>query len=79
MSWFDRLKTGLTRSTAKLGDSLAGLAGADVPLDDARLDAIEEALIAADLGPAVAARIRDRLGDVKFAKGIDAAGLNCMS
>ena len=75
MSWFDRLKTGLTRSTAKLGDSLAGLAGADVPLDAARLDAIEEALIAADLGPAVAARIRNRLGDAKFARGIDAAGL----
>ncbi len=75
MSWFDRLKTGLTRSTAKLGDSLAGLAGADVPLDEARLDAIEEALIAADLGPAVAARIRNRLGDAKFARGIDEAGL----
>ncbi len=75
MSWFDRLKTGLTRSTAKLGDSLAGLAGADVPLDEARLDAIEEALIAADLGPAVSARIRNRLGDAKFARGIDEAGL----
>ena len=75
MSWLDRLKTGLTRSTSKLGDSLAGLATGAMPLDDARLDAIEEALIAADLGPAVAARIRDRLADVKFAKGIDEAGL----
>ena len=75
MSWLDRLKTGLTRSTSKLGDSLAGLATDAMPLDDARLDAIEEALVAADLGPAVAARIRDRLADVKFAKGIDEAGL----
>jgi fused signal recognition particle receptor len=75
MSWIDRLKTGLTRSTTKLGDSLAGLATGSLPLDEARLDAIEEALIAADLGPAVAARIRDRLADVKFAKGIDEAGL----
>ncbi len=75
MSWIDRLKTGLTRSTTKLGDSLAGLATGSMPLDDARLDAIEEALIAADLGPAVAARIRDRLADAKFAKGIDEAGL----
>ena len=75
MNWLDRLKTGLTRSTAKLGDSLAGLAGADVPLDAARLDAIEEALIAADLGPAVAARIRHRLGGASFARGIDEAGL----
>ncbi len=75
MSWFDRLKTGLTRSTAKLGDSLAGLATGTVPLDDAKLDEIEEALIAADLGPAVAGRIRDRLADAKFAKGIDEDGL----
>ena len=75
MSWFDRLKSGLTRSTAKLGDSLAGLATGAMPLDDARLDEIEEALIAADLGPAVAGRIRARLADVKFAKGIDEAGL----
>ena len=51
------------------------LATGTVPLDDARLDEIEEALIAADLGPAVAARIRDRLADAKFAKGIDADGL----
>ena len=75
MSWLDRLKSGLTRSTSKLGDSLAGLATGTLPLDEARLDEIEEALIGADLGPAVAARIRDRLADVKFAKGIDEAGL----
>jgi fused signal recognition particle receptor len=75
MSWIDRLKTGLTRSTTRLGDSLAGLATGALPLDDERLDAIEEALIAADLGPAVAGRIRARLADVKFAKGIDEAGL----
>lgn len=75
MSWIDRLKTGLTRSTSRLGDNLAGLATGSLPLDDERLDAIEEALIAADLGPAVATRIRHRLADVKFAKGIDEAGL----
>ncbi len=75
MSWLDRLKSGLTRSTARLGDSLAGLATGTLPLDDARLDSIEEALIAADLGPAVAGRIRERLADAKFARGIDEAGL----
>ena len=75
MSWIDRLKTGLARSTTKLGDSLAGLATGTLPLDDTRLDDIEEALIAADLGPAVAGRIRLRLADAKFAKGIDETGL----
>jgi fused signal recognition particle receptor len=75
MSWLDRLKTGLTQSTARLGDSLSGLATGTLPLDDDRLDTIEEALIAADLGPAVAARIRGRLADAKFAKGINEAEL----
>ena len=75
MSWLDRLKTGLARSTARLGDSLAGLATGTLPLDESRLDDIEEALIAADLGPAVAGRIRARLADAKFAKGVDEAGL----
>lgn len=75
MSWFDRLRSGLARSTQRLGDSLAGLATGSQPLDDERLDEIEEALIAADLGPAVAGRIRARLADQSFAKGIDAEGL----
>lgn len=75
MSWFDRLKAGLSRSTSKLADSLAGLASGTAPLDEDRLDAIEEALITADLGPAVAARIRDTLSGPRFARGIDDAGL----
>ena len=75
MSWFDRLKSGLSRSTIKLADSLAGLASGTAPLDEDRLDAIEEALITADLGPAVAARIRDKLAGPRFARGIDDAGL----
>ena len=75
MSWLDRLKTGLARSTARLGDSLAGLATGTLPLDENRLNDIEEALITADLGPAVAGRIRARLADAKFAKGVDEAGL----
>ncbi|KPF71538.1 signal recognition particle-docking protein FtsY [alpha proteobacterium AAP81b] len=75
MSWLDRLRQGLAKSTGRLGDSLAGLATGNAPLDDARLDEIEEALIAADLGPAVAARIRERLAGARFARGIDEAGL----
>ncbi|MEY3267435.1 MAG: signal recognition particle-docking protein FtsY, partial [Pseudomonadota bacterium] len=51
------------------------LATGTLPLDENRLDDIEEALITADLGPAVAGRIRARLADAKFAKGVDEAGL----
>jgi fused signal recognition particle receptor len=75
MSWLGRLSDGLAKSTRRLTDNLAGLATGTLPLDDARLDAIEDALIAADLGPAVASRIRARLADQKFAKGIDGAGI----
>ncbi len=75
MSWFGRLTQGLAKSTKRLTDNITGLATGTLPLDDDRLDEIEEALIAADLGPAVAGRIRDRLADQKFAKGIDDAGI----
>lgn len=75
MSWFGRLTQGLAKSTKRLTDNITGLATGTLPLDDERLDEIEEALIAADLGPAVAGRIRDRLADQKFAKGIDDAGI----
>jgi len=75
MSWLDRLKSGLTRSSAKLADNLAGLASGTAPLDEERLDAIEEALITADLGPAVAQRVREKLAGPRFARGIDDAGL----
>jgi fused signal recognition particle receptor len=54
--FFARLKDGLSRSTQKLS---GGITAALVHrrLDDAALAELEEALIAADLGPAVAARI----------------------
>lgn len=75
MSWLDRLKSGLSRSTSKLADSLTGLATGTMPLDEARLDAIEDALIGADLGPAVAARIREKLEGPRFERGVDEPGL----
>jgi fused signal recognition particle receptor len=75
MSWLGKLTQGLAKSTKRLADNITGLATGTLPLDDERLDEIEEALIAADLGPAVAGRIRERLADQKFAKGIDEAGI----
>jgi fused signal recognition particle receptor len=78
MSWFGRLSEGLSKSTKKLADNITGLATGTLPLDDERLDAIEEGLIAADLGPKVAARIRARLADQKYAKGIDDDGVRAV-
>ena len=54
--FFARLKEGLSRSTQKIS---AGITGAFTrrKLDDAALEDLEEVLITADLGPAVAKRI----------------------
>ena len=54
--FFSRLKEGLSRSTQKLSGGIAA-ALTRRKLDDEALDGLEEALIAADLGPAVAGRI----------------------
>ena len=59
-SWSERLLGGFRRTSERLGENLAGLTG-KARLDEEDLDRIEEALITADLGPAMAERIRDRL------------------
>ena len=63
--WLQRLRDGLSRTSSRLGDNLAGLVSKR-PLDDAMLEEIEEALIASDLGPGVAARISAKLAADKF-------------
>ncbi len=69
-SWHDRLFGGFRRTSEKLGDNLTGLF-TKAALDRDTLDAIEEGLIASDLGPATAARIRSRLEGERFEKGLD--------
>lgn len=64
--WLARLRAGLTRSTQKLGDSLGAVVTGQRRLDDAMIEEIEEALIAADLGPAMAARITAALAADKY-------------
>ena len=77
-SWADRLRGGLRKTserlTETLGSSLTGFGGA-TRLSEAQLDEIEDALIGADLGPRAAARIRARLGEGRFDKGLDEAAL----
>jgi fused signal recognition particle receptor len=64
-SWRDRLFGGLKRTSDKLGENLTGLF-TKAALDNQTLDEIEEALIISDLGPAMAARVRDRLAEGRF-------------
>ena len=68
--WLDRLRAGFRKTSERLGDNLTGLF-TKAALDSATLDGIEEALIASDLGPAAAARIRERLAGERFERGLD--------
>ena len=67
--FFSRLKEGLSRSTQKL---TAGIAPSFTKrkLDDAALEELEELLIGADLGPAVAARIIAQLPAQRFGREV---------
>jgi fused signal recognition particle receptor len=73
-SWLERLRGGFSKTSERLGENLSGLF-AKAALDDAVLDEIEEALIASDLGPATAARVRERIGRERYARVLDEAGV----
>jgi fused signal recognition particle receptor len=72
-SWHDKLLGGFKRTSDRLLGNLTGLGTA--PLDDATLDDIEEALIASDLGPETAARIRKRLAEGSFERNMEELGI----
>jgi fused signal recognition particle receptor len=63
---FGRLRQKIVDGLKKTRDAIAGqverIASAGRPVDDALLDELEEALLAADLGPELAAELRERLG-----------------
>jgi fused signal recognition particle receptor len=67
-SWRERLFGGFKKTSERITENLATVVTATT-LDAQSLDEVEEALIASDLGPATAARIRDRLADTKFERG----------
>jgi fused signal recognition particle receptor len=71
--WHERLLGGFKRTSDRLIGNLVGLGTA--PLDNATLDDIEEALIASDLGPQTAARIRDRLSAGIYERDMEDLGI----
>jgi fused signal recognition particle receptor len=71
--WLQRLTEGLSRSSKQMGDQIAQAFVAKAPLDQAKLDELEEMLIEADLGPHSAARITARFAEEKFGKAVDEA------
>jgi fused signal recognition particle receptor len=72
-SWRDRLLGGFKRTSDRLVGNLAGLGAAR--LDEATLDEIEEALIASDLGPQTAARVRARLAEGAYERNMEELGI----
>ena len=65
--WFARLTEGLSRSSQAMTEQVTAVL-TKKPLDQEQLDALEEMLIEADLGPAAAARITERFAEARFGK-----------
>lgn len=67
--WFARLKAGLSRTSDRLTTGISGIFNKR-RLDEAALEELEEVLIAADLGPATAAKLAANLASEKFDKDV---------
>ena len=76
-SWLERMRAGFRKTSDRLGDNLSGLF-TRASLDAETLDEIEEALIASDLGPATAAKVRARLAGERFEKGLTEAAVRAV-
>ncbi len=69
LGFFSRLREGLSRSTQKLGGGITSVFTRR-RLDEAALEELEEVLIAADLGPAVAGRVIDQFRRTRFGREV---------
>jgi fused signal recognition particle receptor len=65
--WLSRLSEGLSRTSKQMTEQVAQVLVAR-PLDQDRLEALEEMLIEADLGPAAAGRIADAFSAQRFGR-----------
>ena len=68
-SWFAQLRAGLSRTSNSLTENLAGVLTRR-KLDEETLEELEEVLIKADLGVAMADRIRERIAKGRYDKGL---------
>jgi fused signal recognition particle receptor len=67
--WLSRLRAGLSKSTRRVTESITGLF-TKKKLDQPTLNELEDALIQADLGVNVAARLVEKLGKERFGKEV---------
>jgi fused signal recognition particle receptor len=70
LSWWQRLKTGLARSSSSISRGIADVF-TKRRLDEGMLDDLEDLLIQADLGVAMATRMRQSIGEGRFDKTIE--------
>lgn len=74
--WLGRLRDGLGKSSSRLTEGIGGLfGGGRRRLDDATLEALEDVLITADLGPSTAARLVAELGARRFDQDLSEADI----
>ncbi|WP_165216750.1 signal recognition particle-docking protein FtsY [Affinirhizobium pseudoryzae] len=69
LSWFQRLRQGLSRTSAQLTGQIAALF-TKRKLDEATLEELEDLLIQADLGVETAMRIADTLSSERYGKDV---------
>ncbi|ATU93489.1 signal recognition particle-docking protein FtsY [Phyllobacterium zundukense] len=69
LTWFERLRKGLFRSSQQLGDSIGSIF-TKRKLDEDTLQDLEDVLIQADLGMETAIRITDALSATRYGKDI---------
>src|ERR1044071_5544230 len=67
--WFGRLTSGLKRSSSQLGASIVDLVTRG-PMDPAKLDMIQDALVRADLGYDLAHRVTTVISEGTYSQGI---------
>lgn len=69
LSWFQRLKAGLKKSTSAISDGITGIF-TQAKLDDDTLEELEDLLITSDLGVSVASKLTSALSEGRFDKEI---------
>ena len=70
-NWFGRLKAGLSKSSTRLVDGIAGVFTRR-KLDAEAVGELEDVLITADLGPVAAARLASALAERRIERDVDA-------
>jgi fused signal recognition particle receptor len=77
VSWWRRLTGGLKRTSSALGTAISDLVTKG-PLDSAKLDEIEDALIRADLGVTLAQRVTKAISQGRYSQSITADELKAV-